>query len=167
METWIEEVGRVSTTRNFKITNDKNVIIGNACSEWAMLDMKTRRVKDLSLLKSITGFASGAKGTIEKPMKIPPVIGELKNTFNVKYSDIDINQHVNSVRYVNWVSDYFSLDTYRSKKLKRFEINYMNELFFSDKVNIYVNEISENDVRFDIKSADNSSCRARIVFETK
>ncbi|MDD3322962.1 MAG: thioesterase [Paludibacter sp.] len=165
VETWIEEIGRASTTRNFCIRNDKNEIIGNACSIWAMLDMETRRAKDLRSLDGIHRFASGIKGSIEPPIKILGVDGEIFDSFKVKYSDIDINQHVNSVRYINWISDCFSLETYRTKAIKRFEINYMNEMLFDDKVVVFGRQIDENDFKFEIRNDDKISCRVRILFK--
>lgn len=165
VETWIEDVGRASTTRNFRITNDKNEVIGHARSVWAMLDMQTRRAKDLLALDGIHKFASGIKGEIESPAKIPAVEGELIDNFKVKYSDIDINQHVNSVRYIDWVSDCFSLDTYRTKSIKRFEINFMNEMLFGDEVSIIGNEVKSDDFRFEIKNGEKTSCRAKVLFD--
>src|ERR1035437_11153063 len=53
VETWIEDVGRANTTRNFCIRDEKNEIIGNACSVWVFFDMTTRRAKDLQTLDGI------------------------------------------------------------------------------------------------------------------
>jgi len=164
VETWIEEVGRVSTTRNFCIRNEKNEIIGNACSNWVMLDMKTRRAKDLMTLDGIHEFASGDVGLIEKPIKLGAIEGADYDAFKVKYSDIDINGHVNSIRYIQWISDCFSLDCYRKYQVKRFEINYVNEMLFNDFVEIIGHEIEPGDFRFEIRKEDKIACRARVVF---
>lgn len=164
VETWIEEVGRVSTTRNFCIRDEKNEIIGSACSSWVMLDMKTRRAKDLMNLEGIHEFASGEACLIEKPIKLGAVTGDVLDTFNIKYSHIDINGHTNSVRYIEWISDCFSLDKYREKQVKRFEINYVNELLFGDKVAIYGQEVEADDFRFEIRKEEKVACRARVVF---
>lgn len=164
VETWIEEVGHASTTRNFCIRNEKDEIIGNACSNWAMIDMQTRRAKDLQTLEGIHEFASGIKGLIEKPIKLGPVQGEEYDGFKVKYSDIDINGHVNSVRYIQWIGDCFSLDCYRRCQIKRFEINYMNELLYDDFVKIVRQELEPDDFRFEITKDDKTTCRARVVF---
>lgn len=164
VETWIEEVGRASTTRNFCIRNEKQEIIGNACSIWAMIDMQTRRAKDLQSLEGIHQFANGIVGKIEKPIKLSAVEGLMFDGFKVKYSDIDINGHVNTMRYIEWISNCFSLDTYSKKKVKRFEINFMNEMLFDDEVNIIGQEVATDDFRFEIKKDDKTACRARVVF---
>lgn len=164
VETWIEEVGRASTTRNFCIRNEKQEIIGNACSNWAMIDMQTRRAKDLLSLDGIHQFANGIESLIVKPIKLGAIEGDDYDAFKVKYSDIDINGHVNTVRYIEWVSDCFSLDCYRKKQIKRFEINFMSEMLYDDFVDIVGIELEPNDFRFEIRKETKIACRARVVF---
>ena len=167
VETWIEEVGRASTTRNFCIKNEKQEIIGNACSIWAMIDMQTRKAKDLQSLDGIHQFASGITGGIEKPIKLVPVEGPVFDEFKVKYGDIDINGHVNTMRYIEWISNCFSLETYSRNIIKRFEINFMNEMLFGEEVKIFGQELLTNDFRFEIKKEEKTSCRARVVLIPK
>ncbi len=164
VETWVEEVGRANTTRNFCIRDEKNEIIGNACSVWVFFDMTTRRAKDLQTLDGIHDFASGELGQIEKPIKLRAVDGDEYDGFKVKYSDIDINGHVNSIRYIQWISDCFTLNCYRKCQVKRFEINYMTEMLFDDFVEIIRSEIEPGDFRFEIRKDDKIACRARVVF---
>jgi len=164
VETWVEEVGRVNTTRNFCIRDEKDEIIGNACSVWVFFDMKTRRAKDLQTLDGIHEFANGEVGLIDKPIKLGTVEGEDYDGFKVKYSDIDINGHVNSIRYIQWISDCFSLDCYRKCSVKRFEINYMNEMLFDDFVDIVGHQSEPGDFRFEIRKDNKTSCRARVLF---
>ena len=47
VETWIEDFGRVFTTRNFKVTDEAGLVIGAGCAIWCMLDMTTRKAVDL------------------------------------------------------------------------------------------------------------------------
>jgi len=164
VETWVEEVGRANTIRNFSIRDEKDEIIGNACSVWVLFDMITRRAKDLQTLEGIHDFANGEAGLIEKPIRLGAVEGEEYDGFKVKYSDIDINGHVNSIRYIQWISDCFSLDCYRKCQVKRFEINYINEMMFDDFVDIVGHELEPGDFRFEIRNETKISCRARMVF---
>ena len=164
VETWVQEVGRVNTIRNFCIRDEKNEIIGNACSIWVMFDMISRRAKDLQTLDGIHEYATGEVGLIDKPIRLDAVEGEDYDGFKVKYSDIDINGHVNSIRYIQWISDCFSLDCYRKCQVKRFEINYMNEMLFDDFVDIVGHEVEPGDFRFEIRNGNKISCRARMSF---
>ena len=164
VETWVQEVGRVNTIRNFCIRDEKNEIIGNACSIWVMFDMISRRAKDLQTLDGIHEYATGEVGLIDKPVRLAAVEGEDYDGFKVKYSDIDIYGHVNSIRYIQWISDCFSLDCYRKCQVKRFEINYMNEMLYDNFVDIVGHEIEPGDFRFEIRNENKISCRARVTF---
>jgi len=165
VETWVEEVGRANTTRNFCIRDEQNEIIANASSLWVFFDMQTRRAKDLITLDGIHEFANGEPGLIEKPIRLGPVENGVDyDGFKVKYSDIDINGHVNSVRYIQWISDCFSLDCYRKCAVSRFEINYMNEMMFDDFVEIVGQELIKGDYRFEIRKDDKVACRVRVLF---
>jgi acyl-ACP thioesterase len=167
VETWVEIVDRIGTTRNFKIYNEKGKVIGGACTNWVMLDMASRRPKFLDELPDLKKYADDDAGTVDKPMKLEAVGGRLFDKFKVKYSDIDINGHANSMRYIEWVSNCFSLDTYKRKYLKRFEINYMHEVLFGEEIEIFGGEPEKDDFRFEIKKEGKTACRARMLFEVK
>jgi len=164
VETWVEEVGRATTTRNFCIRNGNNDVIGNACSTWAMINIITRRAQDLISLDGIHEFANGKTVAIEKPIKLSGVEANPVDVFKVKYSHIDINGHVNSMRYVEWICNCFSIETYKSKQIKRFEINYVNEIRFGEEVSLSMVEIEKDDFRFEILKEGKTACKARIVF---
>jgi acyl-ACP thioesterase len=166
VETWVEEVGRASTTRDFIIRNERNEPIGKATSNWAMININTRRAQDLATLEGIHQHATGTTLNMEKPVKLTALEGNPVDVFRVKYSHIDINGHTNSMRYVEWVSDCFSPEVYKAKNIKRFEINFVNEILFGEEVSIFVNEKEKDDFRFEIRKENKTACKARIVFDS-
>ena len=165
VETWVEVVGRASTTRNFRIRNADNLVIGQAVSNWAMINMQTRRAQDLILLDGIHHYATGESVDIEKPIKLNSVENDLIDAFRVKYSHIDVNGHASSIRYVEWISNCFDLETYKKKQIIRFEINFLNEIVFGEEVSIFANEFEKDDFRFEITSSNKTSCKARIMMK--
>lgn len=165
VETWVESVDRLTTTRNFCIRDKEGAIIGNAGSHWVMIDINTRRPKDLHTLEGIQSCIDDEPGLIEKPGRLVAFTGVLLDSFRVKYSDIDINVHTNSVRYIEWISNCFSLDTYRRQKIKRFEIHYIAETLFDEQLELFGEEPTVGDFRFEIRKQDKAVCRARVAFE--
>lgn len=165
VETWISGIWRIITTRDFCIRNANDQTIAHASSIWAMIDTTTRRPVDMEKLEKIHTFVYPHTSLIERPIKLIPITGELVETLKVKYSDIDINGHANSIRYIEWISNCFSLNDYRNHKLKRFEINYISEMKYGDTIEIYREEITENDFRFEIRKEGKVTARARILFE--
>lgn len=164
IETWVEKVSRASTTRNFRILNEKNEIIGLAVSIWAMIDMNSRRAQDLMVLEGIHKFATGEKIEMQKPLKLIELTGVPVDVFKAKYSHIDMNGHTNTMRYVEWVSDCVDLEVYKQKKVSRFEINFSNEILFGEEVSIFADDLGNSDFRFEIKKNGTTACKARIVF---
>ena len=166
IETWVEKAGTAFTNRNFEITDSNQEVIGYAASSWAVMDMNTRRGVPLNSIPSIQDFVISKSTPIGEPERIGSTEGEIANSFTVRYSKIDVNNHANSLYYVQWISDCFSLDFYRSHKIRRFEINFIKELTIDDKGKVHREEVAPGDFYFSIISRDKGVvCRARILFE--
>lgn len=165
IETWIEDVGTAFTSRNFRILDAEEAVIGWATSSWAVIDMKTRRPVLLNSLPNLERFIVHETTPVGVPSKISFVNGEVANTFKVKYSDIDVNAHANTLYYIRWISDCFTLNFYENHFIKRFEINFLKELTFADEGEVHREMKSENDYYFQLITRDKGvCCRARLVF---
>ncbi len=166
IETWIEQVGTLFTIRNFRLTDASGEVIGYAASTWAAIDMETRRSVRLDTLPSMRDFIIPESTPIGVPGRIPSANGEVTNTFTVKYSDIDVNDHANSLHYIQWISDCFTLDFYRAHFICRFEINFLQELTFGDEGKVYREALTGDEYLFQIVTRDRgTACRARLQFE--
>jgi acyl-ACP thioesterase len=168
VQTWVENVYRLFTDRNFAVTNQDGRRIGYARSIWAMIDMDTRKPADLLALHggSIVDYVCDEPCPIEKPSRIKVSNGELVDTLATHYSDIDINGHVKSVRYIEHILDLFPLSFYEERRIRRFEIAYVAESYFGDKLTFYREQVGEGEYHIEVKKeGDEVVCRSRIVFE--
>lgn len=173
IETWVENVYRLFTDRNFAVLNKDGKKIGYVRSIWAMIDMDTRRPADLLQLHGghITDYiCKDVPCPIERPSRITLRDGgKLVFTHQIVYNDIDINGHVNSVRYIEHVLDLFPLSLYKAKRLHRFEIAYVAESYYGDRLDFFVSE-DKSDASQDIynveikKNGTDVVCRSKIVF---
>lgn len=167
VDTWIESVYRLFTDRNFAILNSEGKAIGYARTVWAMIGLQSRKPVDLMSLADgeFASFANPEKSCpIEKPSRIKVSSKEPVASFTARYSDIDINGHVNSMRYIEHAMDLFSLDYLREHRIRRFEIAYVTESYYGDRINIYAdqeNGVSQIEMR---KAEDNTVlCRIKII----
>ncbi|MDR0421531.1 MAG: acyl-[acyl-carrier-protein] thioesterase [Proteiniphilum sp.] len=166
VETWIEHVGMAFTSRNFRMTDGSGTVIGHAASSWAMIDMRTRRSVRLDTIPSMQHFVVPEGTPAGEPVRIGDTEGETANSFTVKYSDIDINGHVNSMNYVQWLSDCFPLDFYRTHHIRRFEINFLKEITCGDSGTVRRRMTAPDDYLFRIETQEKGiACRARILFK--
>ena len=166
IETWVESVGTVFTTRSFHIKDGHGKTMGYATSTWAIMDMQTRRPVPLDTIPALQRFVVNQTTPLGEAPRIPDVNGEIANTFKVKYSNLDVNKHANSLYYIQWISDCFPLDFYLKHAVKRFEINFMREIAYNDEGQVIKQEVASNDFLFQIVTQQSGvACKARVVFK--
>jgi acyl-ACP thioesterase len=166
VETWIEDVARFFTQRCFRFTNQEGKIIGYARSIWAAIDMQTRRPKDLpSWRPDLSDYIDNTiQCPLEKPSKIAGVEGEPIMGYSVRYSDIDINCHMNSIKYLEHTLNIFDLDIFKQKDICKLEMVYLAEGIFGEKLKLYKQEVNPDEFLIDTKRGEESICRSRIVW---
>ena len=98
---------------------------------------------------------------------------QLVRTIDTYYNDVDINGHINSVKYIEHVLDLWPLEWYRHHRIRRFEIAYVAETHAGDSLSFYkesVEDLSYN-VRIVKTSPDSPDhvevCRSKVVFITE
>ena len=169
VQTWVEDVYRLFTDRNFAILNKDGQTLGYARSVWAMINTVTRKPADLLAVHNgnITGYICDKPCPIDKPSRIKVRSTEPAATIVARYSDIDINGHFNSVRYIEHILDLFPLEMFREKQLRRFEIAYMAESYYGDTLGLFMEEGSEaGDYCVELRKINGEAvCRSRVIFK--
>lgn len=126
--TWINEYGRVLSTRNFELTDTAGREFGRAVTQWAMLDLKTRSALDLSWVGHAHADALvDAPSPTDKPRKIREVNPTQRMEHRVVYSDIDFNRHVNTMRYIEMMIDMLPIEWLTREAAVRFDIHFLKE----------------------------------------
>ena len=167
IDTWVEDVYRLFTNRNYAIRDKNGCPIGYARSVWAMINMHTRKPIDLLSVNggSIRDFICDAPCPIDTPSRIKVDTGEETASLRAKYSDIDVNGHVNSIRYIEHILDLFPLDMYRTQRVRRFEMAYVAESYYDDTLSFYLEGESGSYTAAIRKNGGETVCRAKIIFD--
>ncbi len=165
--TWIESYNRHFSQRNFAICDDNNNILGYARTVWAVIDSNTREIVDISKFSFMQEVVSDRVCPIDTPTRLLPVRDGVSINHSFQYCDLDINNHVNSVRYVELLMNQLPLNKYQENYVKRFEIAYIRECLYNIEVTLNVNK-DTNDTRLEIADKQGAShCRARILLEPR
>ncbi len=144
VETWVEGAMRYFTSRDFKIGSETGgATYGYGRSVWAMIDTETRqpadimRVGDGRIARYVEpSYPCPMSGTTRVPVSIDDTV--LARTIDTRYSDVDVNGHINSVKYIEHVLDLWDLDWYTRHRLRRLDIAYVAEAHQGDRLNLYV-----------------------------
>ena len=167
IRTWVENVYRLFTDRNFEIVNAAGKPIGYARSIWAMISMETRKPADLLALHGggITDYICDKECPIEKAGRVKVNEAEPVARYTAKYGDIDLNGHVNSVKYIEHALNLFPLEMFREKSLRRFEVAYVAESYYGDTLCFYREQVGEGEYDIEIKKNDTEVVvRIKMIF---
>jgi medium-chain acyl-[acyl-carrier-protein] hydrolase len=174
VETWVENAVRYFTSRNFAVTSLDGEELGYGRSIWAMIDTDTRQPVDILKVQDglITKYIERSKPCpIDKPSRVQ--VGhntKLVRTISTYYNDVDINGHINSVKYIEHVLDLFDIDWYREHRLKRLEIAYVAESHQGDDLHFYRDEDNTELQAFKITKSSQKEpdeievCRCNVKF---
>ena len=84
--------------------------------------------------------------------------------YQTKYSDIDINGHVNSIKYIEHILDLFPMETFKDKQIKRFEMAYVAESYYGDTLLFYKEEKEDGSIDIEVRKASNEVVvRSKVV----
>jgi acyl-ACP thioesterase len=166
--TWIDEVGRIFTSRCFELNDAAGRPLGYARSIWAAIDIETRRPTPLDV-EGLSVYVADRACPIEKPGKIVAASGSVDEDtdgtpYQVKYSDLDINGHFNSIKYMEHVLDLFDLDLYRTKEVRRFEMAYLSEGMYGMPLTLHKTKVAADEYYMSICHEGKAICRAKAVW---
>lgn len=169
IKTWVASVNRLFTERYFAFEDQNGKEIGFAKSLWASIDLNTRRPTNVLELEGLSDYANpDKKCPIDGMTKIPLLKDdfELATEFTVKYSDVDINKHLNSMKYIEHFVDIFDIEMFREKEIRRIEVNYVAEGRYGSKIDIRKREEKDGVFVLEMRDGDINVCSTRITWKT-
>ena len=174
VDTWVDSAMRYFTNRNFAVRSRDGKVYGYGRSVWALIDTDSRQSTDLLAVHD--GLINQYIDTdtpcpIAKPGRVKMSDrAEYVRTIDTYYNDVDVNGHVNSVKYIEHVLDLFSLDWYKTHRISRFEVAYVAESHGGDALSFYREEVGEDEfnIRIDKRTDQDGQsvevCRCKIKF---
>ena len=165
IKTWIRNRESFFTERDFLLLDKNENEIGGARSGWMLLNLKTKRPQ------SVENFPLKIQMFPKENAVINP-LQKIKATENINFSyqkeaefnDIDVNHHVNNVKYIEWLLASFPFEFRKSKNVKEFEINYLAEMTFGERVEIRTEKLNDDLFRSSMINLNSKKeiCRAEI-----
>lgn len=152
IRTWASHIDRLIFHREFHILDSNSSIIGFGTSEWILADKSTHRplipskidgLPSRGLVCNIPGVDIPCKkiNFPESSFFSSPIISKYAD-----YSEIDHNHHVNNTIYISWVIDALYKYGVNISKIKTIEINYLSEIKFGQKTDLYVEECEDGNI---------------------
>ena len=161
IKTWINTLENSRSVRALEVYVNGIKVVGSE-TFWVVINTEKRRPEALALPFEHFEIFPEKKAT-EKSFSKIQLVDNKEDVFNkvVVLSYLDIVNHVNNVKYLEWCLDFVSSELILNQKIDSFEMNFMKELSLKDQVKIHESEIDNNTI-FSITKDEKTSFALEI-----
>ncbi|WP_294154129.1 acyl-ACP thioesterase domain-containing protein [uncultured Clostridium sp.] len=121
--------------RRYIIKDSENNIIGEALALFFLIDIEKRRPTRIQ--KEQYDFY-GVDGDINYDVSMEKLERieheDYSVDFNIRYSDIDSNNHVNNVKYIEWAIESVPVDVVKDYIINRIKVTFEKESKYGEKI---------------------------------
>lgn len=138
IETYALAYNRLFCYRHFNVYGEDGTKIGEAVVTFAWLDLNRRKMARLDS-EIIDLYGAPFEKSIRRlpnPKK-PNETSASVTEFDIYYSDIDINNHVNNTIYMEWAMNSLEIDFVNNHQLTYMNIKFDKEVLEDQQVKVY------------------------------
>ena len=137
IETHVAAYSRISTQRDF-VAFDDDGKIAEVSTEWLIINMENRRPVFINDFVPRLSEICMPEGALPKFKHLRtcnfPVSAEMSR--RIAYSDIDINRHLYSMRYLQMALDTFDIDYLAGSNISTVDVNFISEVLCGEDVDV-------------------------------
>lgn len=133
-ESWPLPPKSAGFTREYLITDSEGNTVIKGTSDWVVIDAGERKLVSAKDMYPLTEFCLD-KNFEGRTHKLHDFEGEYSHTVTPRFSDTDLNGHVNNTKYLNYVLDCGVLP--RESEFFSVQIDYRHEIMEGEEVAIY------------------------------
>jgi medium-chain acyl-[acyl-carrier-protein] hydrolase len=135
VETWPSAVDGMTAQRDFLLTDDSGRPVGAATSTWLIIDLEKRRaIRMPDFVHALPRPEREPALEHRPPQPLAPAEAEVERRFTVRMSDLDMNRHVNNVRFIEWALEAVPEDVRAGRALRWFDVLFRAESNYGDEV---------------------------------
>ncbi|KAK7281670.1 hypothetical protein RIF29_09860 [Crotalaria pallida] len=134
VDTWVSASGKNGMRRDWLIRDCKTgEILTRASSVWVMMNKLTRRLSKMpqEVREEIGSYFVNSDPVVEednkKLTKLDDTADYICTGLSPRWSDLDVNQHVNNVKYIGWLLESVPQPMLESHELSAMTLEYRRE----------------------------------------
>lgn len=169
LRTWPRLVKTVFAMRDFEILDKDGVRIAAGSSAWLVLDAASKRPQRVNKLAAAMPNLSEHAALGRDPEKLSDLDGwDEVYSAPVRYTDIDVNRHVNASQYVGRILDAYPAGFLGHHSACRLEVNYVGETLEGETLSVRTRRTADGVFQHSLTKADGTEvCRARLNWQTR
>lgn len=135
--TWSKEAVKYYTFRDFEVYDQKGNIIAIATSKWVLLNIEKGKIVKIEP-QIIEKYEPELNKTVfeneEFEKIVEPEKYQSQTEYVVKRSDIDVNNHMHNLNYIELANEALPEDIYKNQYLDNIRISYKKEIKLGETV---------------------------------
>lgn len=169
ISTWAKEIYKDKVClKDYSIMDSQGNAIAQATSSWLLVNLQTGKSENPAACPFPVPMYP-EKNAMSEMLEIlePGTNPTIVHQEVARYSDLDMNRHVNHCRYVDWVIDALSKEEIKARNIRSIQMNYINQVPLGGKVNIVRFENSAHHALiFGMNADDMTQCyfQSRVGF---
>lgn len=167
VRTWSKGNKGALWQRDYRILDSNAVELAAARSIWALVDMDKRKILRPSALPiAVEPYLEDSVGSLPDKVVIPADLSLTEAyRYQVRYSGLDNNGHLNNARYVDLCCDALTLEEWEELELTGLHITYAQEAQYGEEVSILRSSRTEEGVYVRGQGEDKVFFEACLRFE--
>ena len=136
--TWPHTVSRFSFLRDYAMRAEDGETLIKATSEWVVVDARTHKFASIADIYDGSRDFEQERSFDAKPKKVGNLPDDTAKPFRIvpRYTDIDLNGHVNNAKYANFVLD--ALDPGKEGAIRSLQIDYRKEVLEGQAIDVRI-----------------------------
>lgn len=164
IKTWPKKKYMRYSLRDFYVFSNDRIII-KATTAWLPINIKSKRIIDTSALPAPINYQENLFAIDELPQRVHDSDNMgFVFTKKIRYTDIDLNQHVNNIQYIELILDSFPKEQFEIHRIKNIEINFISESRFNDEIEVF-RSTDESGVHYTVAGVNKES--SKTIFQAR
>jgi len=157
VSTWPKGIKKLFYLRDFEVKTGQNIVV-KGTSSWLAIDPVSKRPGRVEYLETeYFDLLKKKHGLAEFPNKVDAVKDGEVFKLTPQYYDFDMNKHVTSSRYIDWMMDTLSMEFHKDHYPKSLSINYLKESLPGESLRILRESSTDSLYYFEGLNPDNNN----------
>ncbi len=162
IETWISQFRGSRGFREYRVLSEDNRFYGGFRGLWLYFDLEKRRPIPVDKIFYESWPLRNEKAL---DLEIIPLKDQIENpdytrNFTVQRYDIDSNDHVNNVRYMQWLMESIPAEFYNDARMEYIQGTFLKETFYNRHVDSACKILSPNELIHTVKEKESGTLLA-------
>lgn len=167
IETFPSGFEKLLTYRTYRVFDQEDRLIATASTSWLVMNLRTRRVARIP--KNISDLLLKIIDTIAEEQSFQKIVlpamkqVDRERLFTVNWHDLDFNDHLSNVTYLNWMLEALEPAVLKQQQLVRMAVNFKLEANYNDQIHSQLQVLPNGNYRHSLVRAGDQGLLAEGI----